>query len=434
MIRLIVLILVALMLMAPKAFAQSTSKPAASPPPLPEWTQYPTRKDPVSKWTVGAVRANGDLKGFEAKLISQDWGGVWEHGIQVAAPTKPLVDDLAVIFIMSHPGQLGNVYESATKIGLPCAGMGGIPCKSFGQVGEAALMAGAMMSLKTGDSNFAIFAPLVRAAVRAMDCIEAESPKALGQPIKRFILVGHSKAGGTAWWSGIVDPRVAGIVVIGADLLNTQAQNEVYPTMDLNGYMPKGTPPMARDAFMKILYEADPYPWREKLTMPKLIIQGANDEHFVTGATRFYYDALPGGKWVLNLPNATHGGAGEAGEMPHTQTAATILAFAKSIAAKKPLPELKAKFEPAGGKLTVNLECPAAAKQVLLWTAENSSQDFRYAKWTSQPVTAAPSPAWKATAETPLPAGKHLAAFVSAELEQDGLTFWLSTLIHVVKP
>ena len=437
MVRLIVLALVALVLLTRNCFAQGESKPAetASPGPLPEWVQYATREDPITKWSLGARRADGELRFFEAQLVSQDWGGVWEHKIQVCSPARPLADDLAVLFIgNSYPQALGNLSDASRKIGLACAGLGGIPCKSFGQVGEAAMMAGALVFLQTGNPDFAPFAPLVRAAVRAMDCIEAESPRALGRPIKRFILVGHSKGGGTAWWSAVIDPRVAGIVVIGADLLNTKAQNDTYATVNLNNFMPKGTPLMDREALMKMLYASDPYPWRDKLTMPKLIVQGANDEHFVTGATRFYFDDLPGGKWMLNLPNATHGGAGEAGEVPHPATAAAIVAMAKSIASGKPLPELKGKFEQADGKLTISVQCPAAARRVLLWSAENSSQDFRFTRWNSKPLAPAGSPAWTARAELPLPAGRHMAAFVSAEIEHDEQTFWLSTLIHVAKP
>ena len=434
MIRLILLAAVCVLMLVHTCRAQPSSQPAAaSPGPLPEWTKYVSRPDPISKWTVGVQRSDGDAKFFEAQLISQDWGGVWEHKIQAYSPAKPLADDLAVIFMMSQPSALGTLADAANKIGLPCANLGGFPCKSFGQVGEAGLLAGTMIYFKTGDPNYATFCPLVRAAVRTMDCIEAESPKALGKPIKRFILVGHSKAGGTAWWSAILDPRVAGIVVVGADLLNIKAQDDIYPTINLEQFLPKGTLAFDREAFMKMLYTADPYQWRAKLTVPKLVIQGANDEHFVTGATGLYYDNLPGGKWVLNLPNATHGGAGQAGEMPNTQTADTLVAMAKSIATKKPLPQLNGKFVPANDKLTVTVDCPAAAKQALLWSAQSSSRDFRYSKWTSQEMKPVGSPAWTAKEELHIAKEKHHAVFVSVELEQDGQTFWLSTLIEVMK-
>jgi len=417
--------------------AQGAKAPPAQPAPaLPDWARDSLKKDPISRWDVTARGVTAEAKGCEIHVVNMDWGGLWEHKLQVVSPVKATADDLCVIFIGGGvPSALGSLGEAAKKLNVTCAGLGGIPCKSFGQVGEAGLLMGTLKYLQTHDSTFITFVPMVRAVERAMDAIQELAPKELGKPVRRFILVGHSKAGGTAWWAAAIDPRVVGIVPIGADLLNVKAQAATYETVDLKSFMPKEMQEqMPGDAWEQISEVTDPYPLRSRLTMPKLIIQGANDEHFVTGATRFYFDDLPGEKWVLNLPNATHGGSGDAGEVPNSATGAAIAAFITSIATARPLPQVTWTFKDAGDKLAITFSAADEATQLLLWTAENSSQDFRYRPWSSRTVTADfGDNVWIATAEVAKPAAGFVAAFVSAQFERDGRTFWLSSLIHVSK-
>ena len=50
----------------------------------------------------------------------------------------------------------------------------------------------------------------------------------------------------------------------------------------------------------------DPYTFRERLTMPKLLINGANDRYWTLNAIDLYWNGLKGPKYLVELPNAGH--------------------------------------------------------------------------------------------------------------------------------
>ena len=51
----------------------------------------------------------------------------------------------------------------------------------------------------------------------------------------------------------------------------------------------------------------DPYTFRDRLTMPKLLINGANDRYWTLNAIDLYWNGLKGPKYLVELPNAGHG-------------------------------------------------------------------------------------------------------------------------------
>src|SRR4026209_990597 len=61
------------------------------------------------------------------------------------------------------------------------------------------------------------------------------------------------------------------------------------------------TPPFA--ALMAI---EDPWSYRSRLTMPKLLLNAAGDQFFLPDSSRFYFGALPGEKYLRYVPNTDH--------------------------------------------------------------------------------------------------------------------------------
>ena len=60
------------------------------------------------------------------------------------------------------------------------------------------------------------------------------------------------------------------------------------------------------DAARKLWQMTDPYSYRDKVTMPKFIINGANDPYWTVDALNFYWDALKGDKWVCTSRTPGH--------------------------------------------------------------------------------------------------------------------------------
>ena len=58
--------------------------------------------------------------------------------------------------------------------------------------------------------------------------------------------------------------------------------------------------------YRKLLEIEEPYSYRERLTMPKFMMQGAGDQFFLPDSSRFYFDDLKGEKYLRYIPNTDH--------------------------------------------------------------------------------------------------------------------------------
>ena len=231
--------------------------------------------------------------------------------------------------------------------------------------------------LHTGDERWPARLPMTKAAVRAMDTVTAFCAGEAGGKIKvdRFVVAGASKRGWTTWSTAAVDKRVVGIVPIVIDTLNVtksaahhlaaygfySSSLKDYEDMKLDQWA--GTP--RNDELMRI---EDPYAYRARYTMPKLIVNATGDQYFLPDNSRFYFGDLPGPKFLRYVPNADH-------SLGDTDAGDTILAFYGAVLAGAPLPRFAWTME-ADGSIRVRTEDrPAAAK---LWRATNpDARDFR---------------------------------------------------------
>ena len=231
--------------------------------------------------------------------------------------------------------------------------------------------------LRTGDEKWPARLPMTKAAVRALDTITSfcATEEAGRAKVDSFVVAGGSKRGWTTWTTASVDKRVKAIVPIVIDMLNVVPSFEHhyeaygfwapavgdYQAMRIMDW--SGTPEYA--ALMKI---EEPYEYRDRLTLPKLMINAAGDQFFLPDSAQFYWKDLKGPKWIRYVPNADH-------SLKNSDAQATLLAFYWAQLNGKKLPEVSWTLDGDGHYAAKSSVKPDVAK---LWAGNNpTARDFR---------------------------------------------------------
>ena len=120
-----------------------------------------------------------------------------------------------------------------------------------------------------------------------------------------------------------------------------------------------GTPEFAE--LMKIV---EPFEYRDRLTLPKFLLNSTGDEFFIPDSWRFYWDELVGEKHLRYVPNSNH-------SMADTDVMDSVDAWYHAVVKNVQMPRYN--WEVAGdGTITVfTLDEPL---EVLLWQASNPSE------------------------------------------------------------
>jgi len=241
--------------------------------------------------------------------------------------------------------------------------------------------------LRTGDELWPARLPMTKAAVRAMDTVTSFSGSEAGGKVKidGFVVAGGSKRGWTTWTTAAVDQRVVAIIPMVIDLLNIEP-SFVHHLAAYGYYAPAvgdyeemgimkwtGTPQYR--ALMKI---EEPYEYRHRLTLPKFIINAGGDQFFLPDSWQFYFNDLPGVKYLRYVPNADH-------SLNGSDAFLTVLACYDAILTNAPLPQFDWQIEKDG---TIRVKTKNQPTEVKLWQITNpSARDFRLAaigpRWTS---------------------------------------------------
>lgn len=403
-------------------------------------------KKPESQF-MWRVKQRWDQPGgtvYDLQLVSQSWQGItWEHQLQVYQPGDMVPNDVMFLWITGGSAKPWSAYlglELGRKIGAPVAFLFQIPNQPLleGKLRESALIAETFrLYLETKDENWPVLFPMVKGVVKAMDALHEFSLEEWNQPVKKFILSGGSKRGWTAWLTAAFDPRVKAIAPLVFDMLNIPAQlrhqSEVfggYSERIASNFKSRVTsPPDAPDS-ERLWSLVDPFIYRDRLTVPKLIVNGTNDHYWATDALNFYWDDLKGEKWLVYVPNAGHDlrQKDKAGLSQFSHAVNAIAAFSRHQISDKPMPKLFWQHEENGGKVRLRVEGTPPPLSARLWVARAPTQDFRKALWTEKPVTISQG---KVIGEVALPTEGYLAFYGELDYEIEGVSYSLSTQIRV---
>jgi PhoPQ-activated pathogenicity-related protein len=402
---------------------------------------YVAQKDDAFSWQkVSSNRSPLGVTFHELRLTSQRWKGmVWRHTLLIAQPPK-VATDLALLVIAggktdSRGDSQSRLLTSAAAIQLQAlvAVLYAVPNQPlFDGLVEDDLIAHTFVKfLETGDLQWAALLPMTKSAVKAMDAVQQFAQKELNLTVNGFVVTGASKRGWTTWLTAVADPqRVKGIAPMVYDNLNIPAQmrhqREVFGgySEQISEYTQRGLTDLADTEKARPLVQLiDPYAYLDRLTMPKLIINGTNDRYWALDAANFYFDDLRGEKYILYVPNSGHG-LEDVGRVVRA-----VMAFFDYLAQRLTFPKLQWTWTPKDGGMTLTVRSDPMPKQVLLWRATAPTKDFRDAKWESQELTATDG-AFLFTL-TP-PEKGYAAAFAELVYEGNNRTYSLCTTIRIV--
>lgn len=400
---------------------------------------YVARPDESYRWQQAEQRRVEAFTITRLELVSQTWrGNVWTHHLQVVRPAQVRNPGIAFLYITGDGDgaeQLEMLELMAERAGAVAAVVTNIPNQPlYDDRREDALFAYTLdQYLKTGDETWPLLFPMVKGAVRAMDAVQVFSRKQHGQAIEGFVVAGASKRGWTTWLTAAVDPRVRGIAPMVIDMLNVKAQTDwarrVYggQSEKIHDYVDLGLVKRIDTEEMKRLRGwVDPYSYRARYTMPKLLLIGTNDPYWTVDSLRHYWDDLPQPKLIYQTPNAGHDLAG--GRNASQSTAA----FFQMIADGRELPRMEWQFENTGsGKTQLAVTVNRATRGMRLWTADSADRDLRNDTWTSRDLEVKPGSS-KAWVVVTAPESGYRAYLVEAVLTSStGHDFRLSTEARV---
>ena len=408
--------------------------------------QYLRKPEPEFAWKLKEKIEQSGGRIYDLDFVSQTWqNNRWEHQLQIYQPRNVAPSSTMFLWVTggsARPAQIAMAMELARKIKAPVAFLYQIPNQPLleNRLREDDLIAETFVRyLTTKDENWPLLFPMVKSVVKAMDVLQEFGKREWKESIDKFIVSGASKRGWTTWLTAAIDPRVRAIAPAVIDTLNMREQMPrqlkafgAYSAR-LAPYSSRGLLPIPETPEgQRLLNMVDPWAYRGKLSLPKLIINGSNDFYWATDALNLYWSDLPGDKWVEYVPNAGHD-LRRRDRVESDQLADLVnllAAFSRYQIDGKSMPDLKWKHESVNGKLRLTIEATPAPVAARLWVAQSPTQDFRAAKWQEQAVTLSKN---LVVGEVSPPEKGHLAFYGEVDYEIDGLRYHLSTQVRMTE-
>ncbi len=321
-----------------RAEPQPTVPPGVSP-----LDRYTAERDDSFAWKVvrsyAGRQGRENLTGFAIDLTSQTWRGEgevdfpqWTHMMQVVVPDE-VKHDTALMLVGGGQRQDGppnrlqeELWVIANATGTIVAAVPNVPNQPLslpepnGTLGAARfeddlLAESWMVAKRTGDEGWIIHQAMVESVVAAMDAVQAfaKTEEAGGHEVGGFVVSGGSKRGWTTWLTAAVDDRVRGIIPMVIDTLNLPAtMRHHYGAYGffapaIGDYAGRNLMQQLDTPFGEELRRiVDPYLFRDRLDMPKFVLNTSGDEYFLPDTPRYWIDDLPGTTKLRIVQNWDH--------------------------------------------------------------------------------------------------------------------------------
>lgn len=398
--RLALLVLPILVLTSPPAASGALEDYIARPDPAYDWKAYDDSWGVLAHYHFLRLRSQQWL---DATRVNRP---LWEHEVRIAQPRPLLCGETArtsktAIIVISggrnkQDGAMGS--EMSWASGLLAHAF----CRTIVELkqvpNQPIVFADETKSRKEDgiiaytfdrylrgvEGDWPVQLAMVRAVTQAMTAIQEYSRTQQDIPdIEDFVLIGASKRGWTTWLTAAVDRRVRAIVPASIDMPGIAQQfphhfaayGEYAPSLKDYTAFDIGCR-MAGARGRELMGIIDPIAYREQLKMPKLILNSAGDQFFVSDSWRFYYDDLIGAKRLRYTVNSDHGhGVGRTKGLTRFKLFIQARNWINDVLEGREPPRLDWE-RTAGGQLVVKPSVPP--REVRLWTADNpGARDFR---------------------------------------------------------
>ena len=362
---------------------------------------YLKNDDKTFSWEIKDSQEAEGIKVYNLLVTSQKWREhTWRHQVSVIVPEK-----------ISYHGALLFINGGSNKNGMPnwkkaddgtTKAMAMIAQKNnsivaivsqvpnqplYDKLTEDALISYTLHNYREDkDFSWPLLFPMVKSAVRSMDAVQAFSKENLNHEINSFLVSGGSKRGWTTWLTGASDPRVEAIAPMVIDMLNMPKSISYHVeawgdySIQIEDYVKLG---IAQDVDTpdgrELVAMIDPFSYRDKLTMPKLILNGTNDEYWPADAIKHYISEIPGENYLHYVPNAGHGLGDK------KQAIQALSSFFAETLHKTGYPECSWELEEKEREAVLKIDVTEEELTgVLLWTSNSDDRDFRDNEFISQ--------------------------------------------------
>ncbi|MEM6380666.1 MAG: PhoPQ-activated pathogenicity-related family protein, partial [Bacteroidota bacterium] len=377
--------------------------------------KYVNTPDPTYKYELRKTIQEKCFTTYILYMESQKWltekevkDPVWWHWLTVVVPDEVKSDiGLLVIGGGSRNRKLPSganeiIAQTALATGTITAELHNIPNQKVQFIGddygprqEDELIAYGWRKFlegggKESDAKWLARLPMTKAAVRAMDAISDFTKNQIQKPVNRYTVMGASKRGWTTWTTAIVDQRVIAIAPVVIDMLNVVPSFnhhwQVYGfwAPAVNDYVKEGIMDQQDSPeYQKLISIVEPYSYIERLKVPKFLINATGDQFFIPDSWKFYWQDLPGEKYIRYVPNADH-------SLKGSDAVESFLAFYHSIVTEAKMPLFDWKVDKGIIKITTDPSTPP--QEIKLWKALNpEARDFRLmtigTAWKDQPIS-----------------------------------------------